>query len=100
MGLFDDVKQTARLAQIVYESSEQWARIVAIEGRKGPFARIRVEIHIEGRVPFQHVVNTVVPRDVVLKVGMDVAIVNRTGENSSTEYWGIKWHKPPRYGYD
>ena len=64
MGLFDDVKQTAKFVKKVYESNEQWARIVAIEGRKGPFARIRLEIHLEGRVPYQHIVNTIVPGDV------------------------------------
>ena len=100
MGRFDDVKQTAKLAKTVWDANEQWARIVAIEGRTGPFARIRLEIHLEGRDPYQHVASTVIPRDVEPQVGQDVAIVNRTGPGASSASWGIKWHKQPQYGYE
>jgi hypothetical protein len=100
MGLFDDVKQTAKLAKTVWEADERWARIVAIESRKGPYARIRLEIHREGREPYQHVASTIVPRDVQPAVGMEVAIVNRTGPGSTVETWGIKWHEGPQYGHE
>jgi hypothetical protein len=79
------------------ERDEQWGRITAIKSKVGPAVTVEVEIHVVGRLQTVTIMS-VPPRKHEPKVGDDVAVSLRVGDQTVGHEWQIDWSDPPQYG--
>jgi hypothetical protein len=79
------------------DRDEQWGRITAIKSKHGPAVTVKVEIHGVGRLQTVTITG-VLPLKHEPKVGDDVAVSLRVGDQSVGHEWQIDWSDPPQYG--
>jgi hypothetical protein len=96
MGFLDRVKTVRAMYQQAVDTVEQWAQIIAVGPRLGPFTVLQLEIHYGGRPPVEASTIVIVPRDVLPEVGQHVAY--RTSIGHDVTHYEVEWGQPPNYG--
>jgi hypothetical protein len=76
---------------------EQWGRITAIKSQVGPAVTVEVEIHVVGRLQTV-TISGVPPLKHEPRVGEDIAVSLRVGDQTVGHEWQIDWNDPPQYG--
>jgi hypothetical protein len=105
MGLFDRARRAlgadggAERAARKERSArdEQWGRILAIKSKLGPSVTVEVEIHVVGRLQTVTITG-VPPLKHEPRVGEDIAVSLRVGDQTVGHEWQIDWNDPPQYG--
>jgi hypothetical protein len=79
------------------ERDEQWGRITAIKSKVGPAVTVEVTIY-GGRQTQTATIMSVPPLKHEPRVGDDIAVSIRVGQQSVDHEWQIDWNDPPQYG--
>jgi hypothetical protein len=101
MGFFDRARKMLAGDDGSVERQDRtqfWGRIVAIESNVGVAVKVKVELHVGDLAPQMTTITTTVPPKHKPKVGEDVAVAQRTGDQTEGHYYTIKWGEAPHYG--
>jgi hypothetical protein len=79
------------------ERDEQWGRITAIKSKVGPAVTVEVTIY-GGRETQTAKIMSVPPLKHEPRVGDDIAVNLREGDQTAGHQWQIDWNDPPQYG--